>query len=72
MTYFSLLNCQESEAHVIPQMKTLKKFQLSLRHAHGSHAARAAYSPEPGIFFSICAFFLPNFIQDFTFHMIPE
>ena len=34
MTYFSLLNCQEREAHVIPQMTTLKQFQLSLRHAH--------------------------------------
>ena len=41
LTYFFLLNCQESEAHVIPQMTTLKKLQLSLRHAHGSHAARA-------------------------------
>ena len=72
MTYFSLLNCQESEAHVIPQMPTLKQFQLSLRHAHGSHAARAIpYCPEQYVFQYLC-FFLRDFVQDFTFHMIPE
>lgn len=71
MTYFSLLNCQESEAHVILQMTTLKKFQLSLRHAHGSHVARAAYSPKQYVFQN-WRFFLRDFIQDFTFHVIPE
>ena len=71
MTCFSLFNCQESEENVIPQMTTLKKFQLSLRHAHGSHAARAAYYPEQYVFQNWC-FFLLDFIQDFTFHMIPE
>ena len=65
MTYFSLLNCQESEAHVIPQMTTLKKFQLSLRHAHGSHAARAAYSPEQYIFQCLC--FFARFYSGFYF-----
>ena len=71
MTCFSLFNCQESEENVIPRMTTLKKFQLSLRHAHGSHAARAAYYPEQYVFQNWC-FFLRDFIQDFTFHMIPE
>ena len=71
MTNFSLLKCQESEAHVIPQMATLKKFQLSLRHAHGSQTARAAYSPEQYVFQYLWVF-LRDFIQDFTFHMIPD
>ena len=56
MTCFSLFNCQESEEHVIPQMTTLKKFQLSLRHAHGSHAARAAYYLEQYVFQNWCFF----------------
>ena len=57
MTYFFLLNCKESEAHVIPQMTTLKKFQLSLRHAHGSHAARAIpYPPQQHVFQNWCLF----------------
>ena len=56
MTCFFLLKCQESEEHVIPQMTTLKKFQLPLRHAHGSHAARAAYSPEQYVFQNLCFF----------------
>ena len=56
MTCFSLLNCQESEEYVILQMTTLKKFQLSLRHAHGSHTARAAYYPEQYLFQNWCFF----------------
>ena len=65
MTCFSLFDCQESEEHVIPQMTTLKKFQLSLRHAHGSHAARAAYYPEQYVFQNWC--FFTRFYSGFYF-----
>ena len=61
----------ESEVHVISQMTALKNLQLSVKHAHGSYAARAIpYFPEQYVFHNWC--FLRDFIQDFTFHMIPE
>ena len=61
----------EIEVHVISQMTALKNLQLSVKHAHGSYGARAIpYFPEQYVFHNWC--FLRDFIQDFTFHMIPE
>ena len=71
MTYFSLLNCQESEAHVIPQMTTLKQFQLSLRHAHDV-MRHELFLTVGTICFSVFVLLLRDFVQDFTFDMIPE
>ena len=58
MTCFFLLKCQESEEHVIPQMTTLKKFQLPLRHA--------LLTLQNSMFFRICAFFA-RFYSGFYF-----
>ena len=71
MTYFSLLNCQESEAHVIPQMTTLKQFQLSLRHAHDV-MRHELFLTVGTICFSVFVLLLRDFAQDFTFDMILE
>ena len=66
-----MFKCHESEVHVISQMTALKNLQLSVKHAHGSYAARAIpYFPEQYVFHNWC--FLRDFIQNFTFHMIPE
>ena len=64
--YFSLFKCHESEVHVISQMTALKNLQLSVKHAHGSYAARAIpYSPELYVFQNWC--FFARFYSGFYF-----
>ena len=47
----------ESEVHVISQMTAIKNLQLSVKHAHGSYAARAIpYFPEQYVFHNFVLF----------------
>ena len=70
MTYFSPWNAKKAK-HPSSCRWQHEKIPTVTKARAWCHAARAAYSPN-SMFFSICAFLLRDFVQDCTFHMIPE